>query len=122
MNAALVEFYGEPAETILGDAWRLTMHPDDHASVLKVMAEARIDHSPYGFDARFRRADGAWRWMQVGVNPRFDAMGQFLGYVGMSFDITETRDAIAALERQERRQSFLLDLNDRIRDLTRSAP
>lgn len=118
VNAALVEFYGEPAENILGDAWRLTMHPDDQASVLKVMAEARIDHSPYGFDARFRRADGAWRWMQVGVNPRFDAMGQFLGYVGMSFDITETRDAIAALERQERRQSFLLDLNDRVRDLT----
>lgn len=118
VNAALVEFYGQPAETILGDSWRLTMHPDDQASVLKVMADARIDHSPYGFDARFKRADGAWRWMQVGVNPRFDAMGRFLGYVGMSFDITETRDAIAALERQERRQSFLLDLNDRIRDLT----
>lgn len=117
VNAALVAFYGQPAETILGDSWRLTMHPDDQASVLKVMADARIDHSPYGFDARFKRADGAWRWMQVGVNPRFDAMGRFLGYVGMSFDITETRDAIAALERQERRQSFLLDLNDRIRDL-----
>ncbi|GAA0610478.1 hypothetical protein GCM10009422_01620 [Brevundimonas kwangchunensis] len=118
VNAALVEFYGEPAENILGDAWRLTMHPDDQTSVLKVMAEARIDHSPYGFDARFKRADGAWRWMKVGVNPRFDAMGQFLGYVGMSFDITETRNAIEALERQQRRQSFLLGLNDRIRDLS----
>ncbi|MGZ9098222.1 MAG: PAS domain S-box protein [Brevundimonas sp.] len=118
VNAALVEFYGKPAERILGDVWKLAIHPDDHASVETAMASARPDRLPYGFEARFQRADGAWRWMRISVKPRFDGDGVFLGYVGMSFDVTETREALDALARQERRQSFLLDLSDRVRDLT----
>ncbi len=66
---------------------------------------------------RMRCKDGAWRWMRISVNPRFNSDGEFLGYVGMSFDVSETREALEALEGQERRQSFLLGLADRIRDL-----
>ncbi|MBP8063060.1 MAG: PAS domain S-box protein, partial [Brevundimonas sp.] len=118
VNAALVEFYGQPAERILGDVWKAAIHPDDQAGVEAAMAAARPDRLPYGFEARFSRADGAWRWMRISVNPRFAGDGVFLGYVGMSFDTTETREALAALERQERRQTFLLALVDRLRDLT----
>ena len=118
VNKALVEFYGRPAKYVLGSVWRQSMHPDDVAEVEAVMEVARPGYHPYGFEARFSRFDDAWRWMRVAVNPRFNAEGVFLGYVGMSFDITETRDAIAALEAQERRQSFLLALTDRLRDLT----
>ena len=120
VNAALVEFYGQPAESILGHGWKQTIHPDDQAGIDAAMAAARPERRPYGFEARFRRADGAWRWLRISVNPRFAGDGEFLGYVGMSFDTTETRDALDALERQERRQSFLLDLTDRLRDLTSS--
>jgi PAS domain S-box-containing protein len=118
VNAALVEFYGQPADSLLGDSWILAVHPEDQAAVEAAMAAGRADHAPYGFEARFRRADGAWRWMRISVKPRLDSDGRFLGYVGMSFDITETREALDALERQERRQSFLLSLSDRVRDLT----
>ncbi|RZJ45462.1 MAG: PAS domain S-box protein [Brevundimonas sp.] len=118
VNKALVEFYGRPAERVLGAVWRQSIHPDDMADVNAVMEVARPDHRPYGFEARFSRFDGSWRWMRVAVNPRFNAEGAFLGYVGMAFDITETRDAIDALAKQERRQSFLLGLADRLRDLT----
>lgn len=118
VNKALVEFYGRPADRILGAVWRQSLHPEDMAEVEAVMGVARPGHHPYGFEARFTRFDGVWRWMRVAVNPRFDAENTFLGYVGMSFDITETREAIDALAAQERRQSFLLALTDRLRDLT----
>ncbi|KQW82336.1 PAS fold family protein [Brevundimonas sp. Root1279] len=118
VNEALIDFYGRPLEEILGDVWRQSIHPDEQAMVRAVMESARPDRRPYGFEARFSRADGAWRWMRVAVNPRFNADGVFLGYVGMSFDITETRRAIDALATQERRQSFLLSLTDRLRDLS----
>ncbi len=117
VNEALVEFYGRPADQILGDVWKLAIHPDDRASVEAAMAASRPDRLPYGFEARFHRADGAWRWMRISVNPRFAGDGHFLGYVGMSFDITETREALEALEVQQRRQSFLLALSDKLRDL-----
>ncbi len=118
VNAALVDFYGQPAEDILGDVWKLAIHPDDQAAVEAAMAAGRPKREPYGFEARFQRADGAWRWMRISVKPRFAGDGRFLGYVGMSFDTTETREALDALERQERRQTFLLALVDRLRDLT----
>lgn len=118
VNAALVQYYGKPAEQILGHVWKQAIHPDDTARVEATMAAERARRSAYGFDSRFRHADGSWRWMRIAVNPRFDGDGVFLGYVGMAFDITQTREALDALERQERQQSFLLALVDRLRDLT----
>ena len=118
VNKALVEFYGRPAAHVLGSVWRQTLHPDDVPEVEAVMAVARPAHRPYGFEARFRHFDDTWRWMRIAVNPRFDADGTFKGYVGMAFDITDTRAAIDALAAQERRQRFLLSLTDRLRDLT----
>jgi hypothetical protein len=47
--------------------------------------------------------------MRISVNPRFARqIGTFLGYVGMAFDVSETRNALDALAALERRQSFLL--------------
>jgi PAS domain S-box-containing protein len=117
VNAALVEYYGRPAEDLLGHVWRQTIHPDDQASVAAVMESARPQHLPYGFEARFAHADGHWRWMRISVNPRFGTDGTFLGYVGMAFDVSETRGALDALAALERRQSFLLELVDKLRDL-----
>lgn len=97
VNQALVEFYGRPAEQILGAVWRESIHPDDIAKVTKAQDAARSSHKSYAFEARFARADGAWRSMRVAVNPRLDAEGRFLGYVGMSFDITDIRESNARL-------------------------
>lgn len=117
VNEALVEFFGQPADQILGNVWKQAIHPDDQAAVAAAQAEARPKQLPYGFECRFPRADGVWRWMRIAVKPRRDADGHFLGYVGMAFDITDTREALDALAAQGRRQSFLLALGDRIRDL-----
>ncbi|MDP1914137.1 PAS domain S-box protein [Brevundimonas sp.] len=120
VNAALVEYYGRPADQMLGHLWKQAIHPEDQSGVESAMAAARPQRLPYGFDARFQHAGGSWRWMRISVNPRFNSDGVFLGYVGMAFDISETREALDALEKQERRQSFLLALTDRLRELTSS--
>ncbi|WP_426050574.1 PAS domain S-box protein [Brevundimonas sp. SL161] len=117
VNAALVEFYGKPGETFMGHAWKASIHPDDVAEVNATQAEARARFLPYAFECRFLRHDGAWRWMRVSVNPRFDGEEVFQGYVGLSFDVTTTREALDALAQQERRQRFLLELSDGVRDL-----
>ncbi len=117
VNDALVEFYGQPAETFMGHVWKASVHPDDIADVAATSNEARERHAPYGFECRFLRHDGCWRWMRVSVNPRFDGDSTFQGYVGLSFDITATREALDALAAQERRQRFLLELSDGVRDL-----
>ena len=117
VNAALVQYYGRPAEELLGHVWKQTIHPDDLTAVGKAMEAARPGHLPYGFEARFKHADGDWRWMRISVNPRFGADRTFLGYVGMAFDVSETREALDTLAALEGRQSFLLELYNRVRDL-----
>jgi len=117
VNAALVAFYGQAADEILGHVWKQAIHPDDVMEVGAIQAKARPRHLPYAFECRFQRGDGAWRWMRVSVNPRRDGQGGFQGYVGLSFDVTEMRDAIDAHARQEARQRFLLSLIDTLRDM-----
>ncbi len=109
VNVALIDFYGQPAEAILGHVWKQAIHPDDAAGVEAVQAGARPHHRPYSFECRFRRADGAWRWMRVSVNPRFDGDGDFRGYVGLSFDVTESREALEALRESEQRFRAIAD-------------
>ncbi len=109
VNTALVEFYGQPAETFMGHVWKQSIHPDDAEAVADIQAEARPEQRPYGFECRFRRGDGVWRWMRVSVNPRYDGEGDFRGYVGLAFDVTDSREALDALRESEQRFRAIAD-------------
>ncbi len=109
VNQALVEFYGVSAEELLGHVWKQTIHPDDAVEVMEIMTRARAARLSYGFECRFRRKDGDWRWTRVAVKPRIDADGAFLGYVGMAFDVTEAREALDALRESEERFRSVAD-------------
>lgn len=121
-NAAMASLLRLPPEALIGLTAGDIIHPEDAAAAHKARNEARLNGRPAAFDCRFGQRgdnhDDVWRWVRATINPRFGIHGDFLGYVGMAFDISETRAAAEALARQERRQSFLLDLTDRLRDLS----
>jgi len=48
-----------------------------------------------------RRHDGAYRWVSDQGVPRYDARNQFLGYIGSCVDVTERREAEAAVQRSQ---------------------
>ena len=91
-NRALAEFTGLGFSELLGGAWMGLCHPDDLSDVAARRAAAWQDKSPYGFEARFRRYDGEWRWLRASCKPR-EYSEAFLGYVGMALDVTESRRA-----------------------------
>ena len=59
------------------------------------------EHTPFRAEARFRRADGEWRWVGSYAEPRLSPDGEFLGHVGLSPDITERKQAEQALQSSE---------------------
>jgi two-component system CheB/CheR fusion protein len=63
---------------------------------------------PFFSQMRFRRADGAYRWMKSIGLPRFDSRGQLAGYVGSSFDIHDLKLAEGALRDADRRKNEFL--------------
>jgi PAS domain S-box-containing protein len=108
VNRAFVDMAGGTRESLGGDAWIGLVHPDDVAGVIAQRVEAWVEHSPYVIEARYRRADGEYRWMRASSQPRFDAKGAFLGYVGLAVDLTEARRAVDQLEAVVREQTHEL--------------
>jgi len=107
-NRAYLEFAGRPVEDIVGAGWTRFVHPDDLSAILARRIDAWQDKAPYQFEARFRRADGAWRLMHASCNPREAGPGGFIGYVGLATDITEQRAAEERLRESEARYRIAL--------------
>ena len=115
LNRELREFWGIDESNVSTFDWNTTLHPDDRDVLSKPFAHGMQTHTGFTVEARYRRAsDGAYRLLSTQAQPRFDAGGQFLGMIGVNVDVTETRKADA-------RRGALLELNDRVRDLTDSA-
>ena len=100
-NKAFEEVAGMPAGELTGPAWISMIHADDLAAVLALRDRAWVEKTDYGYEARFRRADGDMRWMKVSCRPRFDAGDALIGYVGMAVDVTEAKQRKSAPRRQE---------------------
>ncbi len=116
VNEGFTEFFGLSRDQLLGDVWIGLLHPKDRERVVAVIQAERSTGKPYEFEARFLSASGEYRWAQARCRPRLGPDGQFMGYVGIAFDVTEAREAQDFLRRQERRQRFLLQLGDGLRE------
>jgi PAS domain S-box-containing protein len=101
INRAYREFTGATLEELEGDKWQVLLHPDDAPAYVAALQRAVREHAPFRAEARARRADGEWRWLDSYANPRFAPDGEFLGHVGLSPDITERKQTEQALQSSE---------------------
>src|SRR5437588_379162 len=54
---------------------------------------------PFVLEARYRRADGEWRWLRSESQPRWDPTGKHIGFIGVAHDITAAKQAESELRR-----------------------
>ncbi len=93
VNRAYQDFFGVTLEEVRGPNWQPLVHPDDASAYTDAFFTSLKERRPFRAQARVRRADGAWRWVESYAAPRFSAPGEFLGMVGSSPDITEQKAA-----------------------------
>ena len=109
-NEAMVKFAGLARQETMGDRWLALIHPDDLPAVIAARQRAwNAGYQPYTFEARFRRADGDWRLLEVNSRPRRGQDGNFKGYVGLAVDRTEAQRAMAEVAESEERFRLLAD-------------
>lgn len=100
-NKTWLAFTGRTLEQEIGDGWAEGVHPDDFERCLRTYLEAFRQREPFTMEYRLRRYDGKYCWIIDMGRPFNDLEGNFSGYIGACYDITERREAEEALRRYE---------------------
>lgn len=104
LNAALRAFWGVDADAVDRFDWRTTMHPDDAPRIVEAVRQALTNTAPLEIEGRYLCVDGRYRTALTRAEPRFSETGEFLGMIGVNVDLSEIREAEAALRESEERQ------------------
>lgn len=62
VNQRTEEYFGKPAEQIVGEGWKDVVHPDDLAGVATNWGRCLATLEPYEVEFRLRGAQGVYRW------------------------------------------------------------
>jgi PAS domain S-box-containing protein len=108
VNRTYVDFLGVSHADVLGYGWAGFIHVDDRDSYMQAYLHAFDQRKSFSAEFRFRRHDGDYRWMRTVAQPRISHDGTFLGYAGISTDVTEQRAAEDALKDANRRKDEFL--------------
>ena len=109
VNRRCYEFHGLEADQQSHERWLNLIHPDDRDMVATTWHTALEARTPLDVTYRYRRKDGAFRWMAVRASPLFNEQGQVLSWYGVHTDITSQKDTEQALRDSERRLNLLIE-------------
>jgi PAS domain S-box-containing protein len=98
-NQAYLDFLGLDYEKAIVFDWRKILHPDDLSRIVGESLAGEASLQPFVLEARYRQADGAWRWMRSESQPRWDPAGKHVGFIGVAHDITAAKEAEGELRR-----------------------
>jgi PAS domain S-box-containing protein len=89
------------------DDFRRRVHPEDREIVWGAIAEARKNRQPYIAEFRVVREDGSVRWITARGTFYYAANGEAERMLGMAVDITDRKQAEAAVRESEERFRLL---------------
>ncbi len=98
-NRSWLEFTGRTMDQETGDGWTEGVHPEDLERCVETYLDAFNKREPFRMEYRLRRYDGEYRWIVDFGRPFYNLEGEFAGYVGSCYDITERKQAEKALAR-----------------------
>ena len=99
VNQAYLDFLGVTYDEAVAFDWRKILHPEDMPRILGEQLAGESSLKPFSLEARYRRADGRWRWIRSQSQPRWGPSGEHDGFVGLAYDVTEAKQAQSDLQR-----------------------
>ncbi|HEY6897028.1 MAG TPA: PAS domain S-box protein [Rhodocyclaceae bacterium] len=102
VNRSWLEFTGQAFAATAADGWLRPVHGDERKGLAAALAEALPERRPFKREVRLCDKSGAWRWVVIHASPRLDEGGNFTGYNGLCWDVSEGRQALAELAQNER--------------------
>jgi PAS domain S-box-containing protein len=103
MNQRILEYLGASLDSLRRGHWISFVHPDDRGAVVEAWTRAVAGSDTHEMQNRLRRADGAYRWVQIMSRLGRDRDGRPTRWYGLLIDIHDQKKAEEALRRTERR-------------------
>jgi len=100
-NNNWLQFTGRTLEQELLDGWSEGAHPDDFDSCFEIYSSSFDKRVPYEMEYRLRNASGEYKWLLDIGTPNYNSSGEFIGYIGHCFDISQRKQAELALVQSE---------------------
>lgn len=91
-NKTWLEFTGRTMEQEYGAGWAEGVHPDDLDRCVDIWLSNFSTQSAFVMDYRLMRHDGEYRWIRDYGRPFKDPNGEFAGYIGACYDVTDMRN------------------------------
>lgn len=105
LNLRWIEYAGLEAGAAAHWDWRSALHPSDAEEAGGLLATMLQSSRPGEFEARLRRADGAFRWFLLRAAPHLGAGGETLCWYATAMDIEDRRLAEDGLQRAQEQLS-----------------
>jgi PAS domain S-box-containing protein len=96
-NQPWLDFVGRSMADELGNGWTENVHPADVERCVRTYTDAFDRRESFSMEFRLRRYDGEYRRLLDQGVPLYDGAGEFAGYIGSCFDVTEERRQEQAL-------------------------
>ncbi|HEX2954720.1 MAG TPA: PAS domain S-box protein [Bacillota bacterium] len=122
-NPSWIQFTGRPIEQECGDGWLQDILPSEREAFVGLYTQAFKERQSFEGLYHLHRYDGEYRWVGILGHPYFNLDGEFSGYIGTCYDITEQKQAeeeiIRAKEAAEAanraKSEFLANMSHEIR-------
>jgi two-component system, chemotaxis family, CheB/CheR fusion protein len=109
LNKSFLEYVGLTDEDAQLTPWQLYPPPEELPLIQQAMTDSAETKIPFRMEHRLKRPDGSWGWLIATGAPRYDADGNFKGFIGANIDITDEKNIQAALQESEQRFRAMAD-------------
>ena len=90
-NDPWLKFTGRTMEQEYGNGWAEGVHPDDFDNCLEIYVTSFDKQEAFEMEYRLRHHSGEYKWLIDMGTPNYNSVGEFIGYIGHCFDITERK-------------------------------
>ena len=112
-NEPWLKFTGRTLEQEMGNGWAEGVYPEDFDRCLDTYITSFDKREPFEMEYRLRHSSGDYKWIVDLGTPNFNSNGEFIGYIGHCFDISERKKTELALhESEERYRSIFISVQE----------
>ncbi|MFZ4725649.1 MAG: PAS domain S-box protein, partial [Paludibacter sp.] len=108
-NKVWLNFTGRTIEQELGDGWAEGVHPDDLDMCFDIFTTSFDKRVDFSMTYRMRRFDGEYRWILDEGKPRYNMLGEFIGYIGNCLDITNMKESEEKIKQSEEKYRTIIE-------------